>query len=126
MENKVVRFIYLLAKRTTGYEERLDEHIPGLRGTAGDILTQLDAAMTGPKVNNAELVQPPGGIDLNTSNGMQWKVSRDGKGVEMIVNPAMIERVRREGINSLSPVIFKITPITNIWPLVGLQAPVSG
>jgi hypothetical protein len=64
-----------------------------------------------------------GGIDLNTSNGMQWKVSKDGQGVEMNINPAMIARIRREGIDSLSPVIFRITPITNIWPLVGLQAP---
>ena len=65
----------------------------------------------------------PGGIDLNTSNGMQLKVSKDGNGVEMDVDPAMIERIRREGIDSLSPVIFRITPVTSIWPLVGLQAP---
>jgi hypothetical protein len=83
-----------------------------------------DAAMAGLRDKVVALALPPGGIDLNTSNGMQWKVSKDGKGVEMNVDPAMIERVRREGINSLSPVIFKITPITDIWPLVGLQAPV--
>ena len=65
----------------------------------------------------------PGGIDLNTSGGMQWKVSKDGNGVEMNIDPAMIERIRREGIDSLSPVIFSITPIPSIWPLVGLQAP---
>jgi len=35
----------------------------------------------------------------------------------------MIERVRREGIDSLSPVIFKITPVASVWPLVGLAAP---
>jgi hypothetical protein len=64
-----------------------------------------------------------GGIDLNTSNGMQWKVSKDGQGVEMNINPAMIERIRREGIDSLSPVILKITPIASVWPLVGLRAP---
>ena len=64
-----------------------------------------------------------GGIDLNTSNGMQWKISKDDHGVEMNVDPAMIERVRREGVDWLSPVILKITPVTSIWPLVGLQAP---
>jgi len=67
-----------------------------------------------------------GGIDLSTSNGMQWKIAKDGKGVELDVNPAMIARVRREGISSLSPVIFRITPITSIWSLVGLQAPAAG
>jgi transcriptional regulator with XRE-family HTH domain len=77
------------------------------------------------KNDEAMSVEPnlKGGIDLNTSNGMQWTVSKDGKGVEMNVDPAMIERVRREGIDSLSPVIFRITPVTSIWPLVGLQAP---
>jgi len=43
----------------------------------------------------------------------------------MILDPAMIELVRREGIDSLSPVIYRITPITNIWSLVGLQAPMN-
>jgi len=64
-----------------------------------------------------------GGIDLNTSSGMQWKVSKDGRGVEMNIDPAMIARVRREGIDSLTPVVFRITPITSIWSFVGLQAP---
>jgi len=66
-----------------------------------------------------------GGIDLNTSNGMQWKVSKDGQGVEMNVDPAMIARIQREGIDSLSPVIFRITPVANVWSLVGLQVPAA-
>ncbi len=65
----------------------------------------------------------PGGIDLNTSSGMTWSVRKDGQGVEMSVDPAMVEQIRREGITSLTPVIFKITPITNIWPLIGLKEP---
>ena len=68
-------------------------------------------------------VNIPGGIDLNTSNGMQWKVSRDGNGVEMNIDLAMIARIRREGIDSLSPVILRMTPVASIWPLMGLQAP---
>ena len=34
---------------------------------------------------NEKLIPKPwhqGGIDLNTSNGMNWKVSKDGNGVE--------------------------------------------
>jgi len=79
--------------------------------------------------NEAMLTRPsnramtPGGIDLNPSSGMQWKVSKDGHGVEMNVDSAMIERVKREGVDWLSPVILKMTPVTSIWPLVGLQAP---
>jgi len=65
----------------------------------------------------------PGGIDLNTSNGMQWKISKDGRGVEMNIDPATIERIRRDGIDSLSPVILRMTPVTSIWLLIGIQAP---
>ena len=62
-----------------------------------------------------------GGIDLNTSNGMLWKITKNGRGVEMDVDPAMIARVKREGIDGLSPVIYSVTPISSIWPLVGLK-----
>ena len=64
-----------------------------------------------------------GGIDLNTSSGMQWKVSKDGNGVEMNIDAAMIARIEREGIDSLSPEILKMTLVTSVWPLVGLPAP---
>jgi len=76
-----------------------------------------DSAIT----DRAALAQAPGGIDLNTSNGMQWKVSKDGKGVEMDIDPALIERIKREGIDSLTPVIFRVTPVVSIWPLLGLE-----
>ena len=77
----------------------------------GTVLTVAD---------RAALAQTPftrGGIDLNTSNGMQWKVNKDGNGVEMDIDPAMIERVRREGIDSLSPVVLRITPVADIQSL---------
>jgi len=65
-----------------------------------------------------------GGIDLNTTSGMQWKVSKDGQGVEMNVDSAMVARIQHEGIDFLSPVIFKVTPVTNVWSLAGLKEPV--
>jgi len=76
-------------------------------------------------VTGVDQVIPPGGIDLNTSNGMQWKIAKDGRGVEMNVNQAMIDRVRRQGIAYLSPRILRVMPITSIWLLMGLQAPVQ-
>jgi len=54
----------------------------------------------------------PGGIDLNTADGMQWNISKDGRGVEINIDPALIERVRRQGIDSLSPFILKMTPVS--------------
>ncbi len=65
----------------------------------------------------------PGGIDLTTSNGMQWNLRKDGNGVEMNIDRAMIERVRRQGIQWLSPTIYKMTPVASIWPLLGLKTP---
>ncbi|MBI4309886.1 MAG: hypothetical protein HY591_06105 [Candidatus Omnitrophica bacterium] len=63
-----------------------------------------------------------GGIDLDTAN-VNWKIGKDGKGVEINVDRAMIERIKRNGIDRLTPVIFRVTPITSVWPLVGLQPP---
>jgi len=92
------------------------------------VLQPVDTAQVVTKTDKAVLVNDSfvkGGIDLNTTNGMQWKVSKDGNGVEMNIDPAMIERIRREGIDSLMPVVLRMTPIASIWPLVGLQAPVQ-
>jgi Bacterial RNA polymerase, alpha chain C terminal domain len=77
-------------------------------------IVKQDAAMASNSIN--------GGIDLNTKD-MSMSVRKDGAGIEFNADPAMIERVTREGVNWLSPVILKITPVTNIWPLVGLQTP---
>ena len=98
---------------------------PNVKEAARSFVDSLDLleARISQSLRGDRAMRAPGGIDLNTSNGMQWKVSKDGHGVEMNIDPAMIERVKREGIDSLSPVIFRITPVTSIWPLVGLQAP---
>jgi hypothetical protein len=89
---------------------------------------KLDFAM-GARINkkrkilkNKAQISMPGGIDLNT-NAMAWEVSKEGRGVEMTIDPAMLARIKRQGIDSLSPVIFKIAPVVSIWSLVGLPAP---
>jgi hypothetical protein len=75
--------------------------------------------------NGQDLAQiaPKGGIDLNTANGMRWTDNKDGVGVQMNVDPAMVERVRREGVDWLAPDILRMTPIASVWPLVGMQGP---
>ena len=65
----------------------------------------------------------PGGIDLNISDGM--RVRKEGDGVKLIVDPAMIERIKKDGIDSLSPIIYKMIPITSIWSLLEIQAPIQ-
>jgi hypothetical protein len=91
-------------------------------------LLNQDKAMLNKRIiaaDNAQTDFTRGGIDLNTSNGMLWKVSKDGQGVVMTIDPNMLARIKEQGIDSLSPVIFKITPIASIWPMVGLKAPVQ-
>ena len=61
-----------------------------------------------------------GGIDLVKTQD-NTAVKKDGPGVTMKFDPAMIERVKREGIDSLSPVIYQISPMTNIRALLGLD-----
>jgi phosphoglycerate kinase len=63
-----------------------------------------------------------GGIDLNTGKTI-WVDRKEGAGVEMKVDQTMIERVQREGIDSLNLEIYSITPVVSIWPLVGLETP---
>jgi len=94
------------------------------------VLKSLKPSTTSPPMNSNPAIvtqivpnSTRGGIDLNTSSGMQWKIRQDGKGVEMTVSPAMIARVRKEGIGWLSPFVYSITPITSVWPLVGLKEP---
>ncbi len=60
-----------------------------------------------------------GGIDLQaTPDNTAVQTDAVMGGVRMEVDQAMIERVKREGIQSLRPVIFSITPITDIWKAI--------
>jgi len=125
--NKLFEEGYLKRFVNQKYEVNPEKKVELSEMTYPSNLAYRDRAMA-----TATGVSRPGGIDLNTSSGMQWRVSKDGKGVEMNVSaqggsafggdPAMIERIKREGIDSLSPVIFRITPVASIWPLVGLEA----
>ncbi len=58
-----------------------------------------------------------GGIDLNTQN-TSWKDRKEGAGVQMHMDQAMLNRIKEEGIDSLSPEIYSITPITDLWSLI--------
>ena len=67
---------------------------------------------------NAAMIK--GGIDLNAQK-MDWNVRKEGNGVQMNVDSAMIERFKRDGIDTLRPVIFRMTPIENVWAVVGIK-----
>ncbi|MBF0511858.1 MAG: hypothetical protein HQL13_05980 [Candidatus Omnitrophica bacterium] len=56
-----------------------------------------------------------GGIDLNTSSSMRWKINREGDSVEMNLNQAMMVQMERQDIEYLAPKILKITPLSPVW-----------
>ncbi len=85
---------------------------------AGRISGKVDSASKDNTVSEKKFIK--GGIDLDTA-AMKWIVRKDGQGVEVKVDPAMVQRILTEGVNSLSPVIIKIEPVMNIRPLLGLE-----
>ncbi|MBI4308965.1 MAG: hypothetical protein HY591_01395, partial [Candidatus Omnitrophica bacterium] len=64
-------------------------------------------------IDNAQTITPTGGIDLDTAD-MKWNSAKDGKGVEIKVDQAMIDNIRHNGIERLTPVIYRVTPIASV------------
>ncbi|MBF0570690.1 MAG: hypothetical protein HQL12_02340 [Candidatus Omnitrophica bacterium] len=60
-----------------------------------------------------------GGIDLNAKN-MGLDVSRDGKGIEMKFDPAMVAEFRKGNFTGVEGIILRIVPIESPLPLLGL------
>ncbi len=80
-----------------------------------EFLTSIDSAQSSFKTRE-------GGINFDPAN-LGMTVTKDGNGVKITVDKAMIERMKREGVSGFTPVIINIVPIANIFPILGLQAP---
>ncbi|MEI8011833.1 MAG: hypothetical protein WCI27_05045, partial [Candidatus Omnitrophota bacterium] len=61
-----------------------------------------------------------GGIDIN-SNNMTLDVAREGAGVAMTLDPAMVARFERGDFSGVVPVILKVTPISSPMLLLGMN-----
>ena len=59
-----------------------------------------------------------GGIDLNAS---KIDMQRQGEGVDIKFDSAMIAQFKMGNFDGIVPVITGITPIANIYPLLGLK-----
>ncbi len=91
-----------------------------LTDSNGAVYVVVDGAMVGKELMPAN---PTGGIDLMKTT-QNTAVQKEGEGVQMTVDPAMINRIREVGtLDRLDPVIYKVTPITSIWPILGLELP---
>ena len=105
-------------------EKAVDQNLPNSAGVTRKAPGEVDSAALANGIKTENFTR--GGIDLNTSSGMKWKVSKDGNGVEINIDPTEVARIQREGIDWLSPVIFRMTPVPSVWALGGLQAPSKG
>ena len=64
---------------------------------------------------------PVGGIDLNAKK-MDLDVAKDGNGVEMQFDPAMVAEFQKGDFTGVEGVILNIIPIASPLPLLGLEA----
>ncbi len=61
-----------------------------------------------------------GGIDLVQSNDLTV-TRKEGAGVKMDIDPNVIEQIKRDGVDGLSPQIINVRPIVDILRFITLQ-----
>jgi len=77
------------------------------------------SAMISPGQGTA-LARTPGGIDLNSAK-MRMNVRKEGAGVQMRFDRAMIERIRHNGFDGVDFKVESIIPVANLPLLLGLR-----
>ncbi len=94
------------------------------RNGAGDRVTQITASTFLEEIQEVQRglasqaqISAEGGIDLKTPD---IRTSKDGSGVEVTFDPAMVERIRKTGLESLVPRIYSIISVPSVWPLLGM------
>ncbi len=88
-------------------------------------VSQLISNMAEP-LKDDKAMKAPGGIDFNAKN-MGLDVTKDGKGIEMKFDPAMVAEFQNGNFAGVEGVILRIVPIQSPLPMLGLEAvPVEG
>jgi hypothetical protein len=95
-----------------GFIDFLKEYIDVLGPTSDSVVNDIKAHIP---------ATTPGGIDLNSRN-MQMGIQKEGNGVDMQFDPAMIERIKTEGFDGLEFRIKSIAPAPNLPLLLGLES----
>ena len=79
-----------------------------------DAMDSLDKAQKMP------VAKVDGGIDINGKN-LTLDVTREGKGIEMKLDPVIVARFERGDFTGVVPVILKVTPLASPLPLLGMS-----
>jgi CheY-like chemotaxis protein len=83
------------------------------------IFRNLAEQITGQKFDSA--MNPPGGIELNAKK-LEMDVTKQGAGVSMKIDPALLEEFRSGDFSGVVPVIIRITPIASPSAILGMTA----
>jgi hypothetical protein len=106
--NLRVEELVLLSAAAAGYDVR------NLTPTAVDFSQDAAAGVVETEKWNQ------GGIDLNAQK-MGLDVEKQGQGVEMNFDPAMIEEFKRGDFTGVEGVILRIVPLKSALPMLGLE-----
>jgi len=86
----------------------------------------LGKEKAGEQKKDGDDAMAPGGIDLNAKN-MGLDVTKDGKGIEMKFDPAMVAEFQSGNFAGVEGIILRIVPIASPLPILGLEtSPVEG
>ena len=84
----------------------------------GDLTETRDRIMN--VVLGQEAAMTNGGIDLNVKK-MGLDVTKEGQGIRMTLDPAMVQQFQSGDFSGVAPVILQITPISGPAAILGLK-----
>jgi len=91
------------------------------KNSAYELLVGKDKAMASLVRGQVDFKKAPGGIDLNAKH-MGLDIVKETEGVTARFNPDIVAEFRRGDFLGIVPVIIRITPISNLLPLLGIEA----
>ena len=72
------------------------------------------------KAGADKAMNTPGGVDFNAKN-MGLNVDKEGKGIAMKFDPAMVAEFQKGNFTGVEGIILRIVPIQSPLPFLGLE-----
>ncbi len=111
-----LRKIYRVMEERRSDGERLSVPINYVNISKGNTNRTFEDVGNKFELSGSARVSSPGGIDMNEIN-----VERQGSGVDIKFDPAMMQDILINGVDGFVPVIINLTPINSIMSLLGLK-----
>lgn len=112
--------VIVLVKTYQNYIESLAKKSPdeGIKQSAKDALKLADTAL----INSQEQIVQKGGIDLDSAK-MQLNVSKQGQGVKMEPDQAIIDQIKLKGFDGLEFTISSVEAVPDLPVYLGVPNP---